>query len=311
MGAIDSGMEITGTRAVAALAEARQPRRSELRRFTASLLQSKTGLVGLVIVVLTALGALAAPAIAPKDPATQDLRARLTPPAWQSGNTEHLLGTDALGRDILSRVIYGARISLIVGVAAVLIAGILGTVTGLISGYYGRAIDGVFMRLADVQLALPSLVLYLTIMAVLGPSLRNLILGLGITNWVVFARVTRSEVLTLRHAQFVEAARATGMGNLRIILVQILPNTANTAIVLSTIIVAGLILAEAGLSFLGLGVPPPTPTWGGMVADGRDYIELAWWISTVPGVAILITVLGFNLFGDWLRDYLDPRLRRS
>lgn len=302
---------VNGTLDSRALSEPRQIKRSEFRRFTSSLVQSKTGLVGLVIVVVVIVVAVFAPIIAPRDPAEQNLIARLAPPAWQqSGSTDHLLGTDALGRDIFSRMIYGSRISLIVGVSATLIAGGLGIATGLVSGYYGRAVDMVLMRFADIQLALPSLILYMTIMAVLGPSLRNLILGLGVTNWVIFARVTRSEVLSLRQAQYVEAARSVGVRDYRIILAHILPNTVNSVIVLSSIIVAGLILSEAGLSFLGLGVPPPTPTWGGMVADGRGHVERAWWISTIPGVAILITVLGFNLFGDWLRDYLDPRLRR-
>lgn len=288
------------------------PQRNEFKRFTRSLMRSKTGLVGLIIVILAISVAVLAPVVSPYDPAAQDLRGRLSPPAWTAeGTTKYLLGTDSLGRDILSRMIHGSRISLIVGATAVLIGGLLGVLVGLFAGYYRGVTDMILMRLADIQLALPSLVLYLTIMAVLGPSLRNLILGLGITNWVIFGRVVRSEVMALRGAQFVDAARSIGVRDGRIIFRHVLPNILNSVIVLSTIIVASMILAEAGLSFLGLGVPPPTPTWGGMVSDGRDYVETAWWISTIPGVVILFVVLGFNLFGDWLRDYLDPRLRRE
>lgn len=285
-----------------------RPRKSRFRRFGASLLQSKTGLLGLIIVLIVVLAAVFAPALAPMDPTEQDITARLTPPAWQSGNTQYLLGTDSLGRDVLSRIIYGSRVSLLVGISAVLVGGTLGTLTGLASGYYGR-LDLILMRAADIQLAIPSMVLYIAIMAVLGPGLRNLILGLGITSWVVYARIVRSQVLSTKQMDFILAAQAIGVRDARTIFSHVLPNVVMSVIVIGTIQVAGLILAEGGLSFLGLGVPPPTPTWGGMVADGRDYVEIAWWIPALPGLAILVAVLGINLFGDWLRDYLDPRLR--
>lgn len=309
-------MEFEGTFSNAVTAASREmhaqlaPQRSELSRLVVSLSRSKTGLIGLAIVTLVVLDAIFAPVIAPRDPTMQNITARLTPPAWHAGGTtDYLLGTDALGRDILSRIVYGARVSLIVGVSAVVIGGILGTSIGLIAGYYAGRVDLALMRLVDIQLAIPSLILYLAIMAVLGPGLRNLILGLGITSWVVYARTVRSEVLGLKHKEFIEAARAIGSRDGRIIFRHVLPNVVMSVIVIATIQVAGLILAEAGLSFLGLGVPPPTPTWGGMIADGRDYVELAWWVSTLPGMAVLVTVLGINLFGDWIRDYLDPRLR--
>jgi peptide/nickel transport system permease protein len=282
---------------------------SRFKRFRTSLVQSKTGLIGLFIVLLVAACAVFAPFISSADPTAQKLTARLVPPIWQSGDRQYLLGTDSLGRDMLSRIIYGSRISLVVGTSAMIIGGTLGTVVGLISGYYEGGVGLILMRFADIQLAIPELVLYIAIMAALGPGLRNLILGLGITSWVVYARVVRSEVLGLKNMEFITASQSIGARDVRILFVHVLPNVIMSDIVIATIQVAGLILAEAGLSFLGLGVPPPTPTWGGMVADGRDYLEPAWWVSTLPGLAILVTVLGINLFGDWLRDYLDPRLR--
>jgi peptide/nickel transport system permease protein len=189
------------------------------------------------------------------------------------------------------------------------VTAVIGIPWGLIAGFIGGPADSLLMRFADIQLSIPSLVLYLTILIVLGPGLRNMILSLGIASWVTFARVTRSEVLAIRNTQFVEAARSVGQREPRIIFVHVLPNVMNSVIVLSTLVVGTLILEAAALSFLGLGIPPSIPAWGSMVADGRAYIQVAWWISTIPGIAIFIAVLGFNLFGDWLRDYLDPRLR--
>lgn len=285
-------------------------RPNRLRQFTWSLSRSITGLIGLIIVILTLVTALFAPVIAPQDPTAQNLRSRLTAPAWESGNSTYVLGTDSLGRDVLSRVVFGSRISLLIGTVSVLIGGTLGVMIGLVSGYFGGVVDGVLMRLTDIQLSLPSLVLYLTIMVVLGPGIRNMILGLGITSWVTFARVARSEVLAIKNTQYIEAARSSGQRSVRIMFIHVLPNIMNSVIVLSTLVIGTLILAAAGLSYLGLGVPPTTPDWGGMVADGQDYVQVAWWISTIPGVAIFVVVLGFNLLGDWLRDFLDPRLRR-
>jgi peptide/nickel transport system permease protein len=226
------------------------------------------------------------------------------------GTRSFPLGTDTLGRDILSRVIYGARISLAVGFTAVAIAGMLGITIGLTSGYYRGRVDDVTMRLAEIQLAVPFILFAIAILAVLGPGLKNLILVLGITGWVTYARVVRGQVLSFREKEFVEAARCVGAGDLRIMFRHILPNTFASVIVIGSFAVAATILAEAALSFLGLGVPPSTPTWGGMVADGREQILTnRWWMYLFPGVAIMLTVLAINAVGDWLRDYLDPRLR--
>ena len=273
------------------------------------LRESKTGLVGLVITLLIVIAALLAKPLSPHDPYRQDIRHRLTGPFWMTGDLDHMLGTDSLGRDILARIIYGARISLLVGVSAVTMSGSIGVTLGLVAGYFRGRWDSIIMRLADVQLAVPTMVLALVAMAVVGPGLRNLIIILGVTGWVGYARVVRGEVLSIREKEFVEAARAIGASHGRILLLHLLPNVAASIIVISSLRVAGMILVEASLSFLGLGVQPPTPTWGGMVAEGRDLVYRAWWVSTFPGIAIFIVVLGINLLGDWLRDVLDPRLR--
>jgi peptide/nickel transport system permease protein len=246
------------------------------------------------------------------DPNRQDLAVALRPPTWFGGEaTAGVLGTDNLGRDIFSRVAHGARVSLLIGVLAVAVAGAIGTLLGLISGFQGGWLGALVMRLADFQLSVPFLILALAIVAAIGPSLLNLIVVLGITGWVPYARVVRSEVLSLREREFVLAARAVGASSWRIMLVHLRPNITASVIVLASLEVARMILSEASLSFLGLGVPPTTPSWGGMVADGRNYLESAWWLATIPGLAIAFTVLGVNLLGDRLRDVLDPHLRRS
>jgi peptide/nickel transport system permease protein len=269
-----------------------------------------TALVGIAILLAITLAAIFADAIAPRSPETQVLTERLDPPSWLGGEHGHLLGTDQLGRDLLSRVIYGSRVSLVVGVAGVLLAGTLGVTLGLLAGYFGGYWDRVIMRVTDVQQAIPALVLAIAVVAILRPSLVNLIVVLAVTTWVAFARVVRSEVLALRETLFVEAARVVGARDRRIITRHILPNVAASIIVIGSLTVANLILFEASLSFLGLGVPPPTPTWGRMVFDGLEYVSTAWWIPLFPGVAVMLTVLGSNLVGDWLRDALDPRQRR-
>jgi peptide/nickel transport system permease protein len=271
-----------------------------------------TGLAAaLVILPAFAGAALLAPWLAPHDPVAQETRASLLPPAWSVGGSRaHLLGTDLLGRDILSRIIFGARVSLVVGVLSVLATLVLGVVLGLAAGYHGGLLDDVLMRLADIQLAIPMMVFAAAIMAVLGPSLRNLVLVLAITGWVLFTRVTRGLVLTLREQDFVEATRALGSADGRIVVRHLLPHLVSPLVVLATLEVGRRIVFEASLSFLGLGVRPPTPSWGSMLSDGREYLLVAWWPSTFPGLAITGVVLALNLVGDWLRDRLDPRLRQ-
>lgn len=278
--------------------------------FARRLARRRTALFGLIVVVVVLVAALAAPWLAAHDPTEQDITNRLRPPGFQdAAGRAHLLGTDHLGRDILARVIFGARPALMVGFAAVAISGLLGMAVGLISGYFGGRIDDVFMRLADVQLAFPFILLAIAVIGVLGPSLPVIIVVIGVSSWVVYARVVRGAVLSLREREFVHAAHALGSRDGRVLLRHILPNAFTPWLVVATLDMARVIVIESALSFLGLGVQPPTPTWGGMLADGRVYISTAWWLATFPGLAILLTVLGINLFGDGLRDTLDPRLK--
>lgn len=277
--------------------------------FIRALLKSRKAMFGLIIVALIVVAAAFSPWLAPYDPDAQTLAARLAPPLATVDGHFHLLGTDQLGRDILSRLIYGARISLLIGLSASLLAGVLGISLGLIAGYAGGRTDDAIMRLSDVQLALPYILVALAILAIAGNSLFNVIVVLAGTQWVTYARVVRSGVLTVKELDYVLAARTLGLTNTHIMLRYILPNVFAPAIVIATFSVAQTIVAEAGLSFLGLGVPTSVPSWGGMLADGRTYIAVAWWLVTVPGLAISLTVIGVNLFGDWLRDYLDPKLK--
>ena len=285
----------------------------KLPRFADALLRSKTALPASIVLLLVVAGALLAPWIAPHDPGTLgtlDIAKRLRPPCFLTGGSlEYVLGTDSLGRDILSRLLYAARISLLVGFAAVALAGSVGVPLGLLAGYLGGWVDDLLMRIADVQLALPPMLLAIFLMAVFGAGLGNVIVVLALASWVGYARVVRGQVLALRGKEFVEAARAAGASDLRLMLRHILPNTMAPVIVIASFSVANAIMSEAALSFLGLGVEPTTPTWGGMLADGREYITDCWWLAAFPGLAILLTVLGINLLGDWLRDYLDPRLK--
>ncbi|HYS16594.1 MAG TPA: ABC transporter permease [Candidatus Binatia bacterium] len=286
------------------------PARREWAVFARRLARRRTALFGLVVVMVVIVSALGAPWLAAYDPTEQDITNRLRPPGSQdAAGRAHLLGTDHLGRDILARMIFGARPALMVGFAAVAISGLLGMGVGLVSGYFGGRIDDVFMRLADVQLAFPFILLAIAVIGVLGPSLPVIIVVIGVSSWVVYARVVRGAVLSLREREFVQAARALGSGDGRVLVRHILPNAFTPWLVVATLDMARVIVIESALSFLGLGVQPPTPTWGGMLADGRVYISTAWWLATFPGLAILITVLGINLFGDGLRDTLDPRLR--
>ena len=273
------------------------------------LLENKGAVFGLIMVLGVIFSAIFAPLISPHDPILQDVEKRLLPPLGQAGaDPNYLLGTDQLGRDIVSRLIYGARISIVVSVSAVVFSAFLGTIIGLFSGFYGGKIDSVFMRLADVQLAFPFILLAIAIIAVLGPNLQNIIIVMGITGWVIYARVVRAEVLSLREKEYVMAVRALGGSNGRIIFNHLLPNVVPPIIVIITLEMARMIIMEAALSFLGLGIQPPTPTWGGMLADGRVYLVTSWWLATFPGLVIMLVVLGINLLGNWLRDILDPRL---
>jgi peptide/nickel transport system permease protein len=273
------------------------------------LVRRRTALFGLLVVGLVVLTAALASTLTPFDPLEQDIGQRLKEPGWQDAQGRvHALGTDHLGRDILARIIYGSRIALLVGLSAVLISGLLGMLIGLMAGYFGGRIDDFLMRLADIQLAFPFILLAIAVIGVLGPSLRNIVIVIGVSSWVVYARVVRAEVLSIREREFVQAAIALGSRDGRILIHHVLPNAFTPWLVVATLDMARVIVIESALSFLGLGVQPPTPTWGGMLADGRVYLSTAWWLATFPGLAILVTVLGINLFGDGLRDTLDPRL---
>ncbi len=270
-----------------------------------------SAMVGLLILTVIMVMAVFGPVLAPHDPDEVDTLRRLRPPFWVSprGSTEHILGTDAVGRDILSRIIYGARTSLVISLISVALGCLLGVFLGLLAGFYRGWVDALISRLLEIQLAYPLILFAISIAAILGANIRNLILVLVVANWPVYTRVIRGQVLAVREQQFVEAARGIGCGDARIIYKHILPNTFSTIIVLATLQVAQVLILEAGLSFLGLGVEPTTATWGSMLNEGRNYILTSWWVETFPGLAITITVLGVNLFGDWVRDTLDPRLR--
>ena len=265
-------------------------------------------LAGMLILLVVVGAAVFAPWVAPHDPAKQSLLRRFTPPVWQAGgHASYPLGTDQVGRDVLSRIVHGARISLTVGVAAVLVSLIVGVTAGLVSGFVGGKVDTVIGTVVDVTLSFPQILLALAFVAALGPSLVTIIVVLGLTGWERYTRVVRAEVMALREKEFVEAARAIGVGRVRIILRHVLPNTVSSIVVMSTLQVAQAILAEAALSFLGVGSGTAYPTWGQMISLGRDFVTVAWWLATLPGLAILLTVLAINLVGDRLRDALDPR----
>ena len=290
--------------------EALAPPRSEWWIFLRRLARRRTSLFGLVVVAVVVVTALTAAVVTPFDPIEQDIGERLKAPLTRdAAGRVHPLGTDHLGRDILARIVFGARPALLVGFAAVAISGVLGMVTGLVAGYFGGRIDDLLMRLADIQLAFPFILLAIAVIGVLGPSLTTIICVIGVSSWVVYARIVRGAALSLREREFVQAAQALGSRDGRILVRHVLPNVFTPWLVVATLDMARVIVIESALSFLGLGVQPPTPTWGGMLADGRVYISTAWWLATFPGLAILITVLGINLFGDGLRDTLDPRLK--
>jgi peptide/nickel transport system permease protein len=254
--------------------------------------------------------AVFAPQVAPHDPLQGSLSKRLKPPAWQQGGSiEYPLGTDKLGRDNLSRIIHGARVSLIVSLVAIFVGGVIGTAVGMISGYFGGWVDAVLMRIVDISLSLPTILLALVLVAAVGPSFGTVITVLVVLLWARYARQVRGETLSIKERDFIARARVAGASHTRIMLRYIFPNVVNSLVVLATLNVGYVILLESALSFLGVGLPRPLPAWGLMIADGRELIVQAWWVSMFPGLAIMLTVLSLNLLGDWLRDHLDPKLR--
>lgn len=266
---------------------------------------NRFAMAGGIIVAALFVVSFLAPYVTPYDPATIDAYHVLLPPS-----ASHWMGTDELGRDVFTRVVYGARISLKVGFVAVGIAIAIGTVVGLVAGYYGGWVDSVLMRFVDIMLCFPTFFLILAVIALLEPSIWYIMLIIGITGWMGVARLVRAEVLTIKERDYITAARSIGASNTRIIFRHILPNAAAPVLVAATLGVAGAILTESALSFLGIGVQPPTPSWGNILTSGKDYLEFAWWLSLFPGVAILVTVLAYNLLGEGIRDALDPRLQR-
>jgi peptide/nickel transport system permease protein len=273
------------------------------RRFKTLFLRNKLAVIATIVLLLLVISATFAPLISPYQWDSQDVSNRLMEP----GSPGHILGTDFMGRDMLSYIIYGAQISIIVGLATVLVGGVLGSVLGWVAGYFGGWADKIIMRLADIQLSFPYILLTLALAAVVGPGLWNVILVLGISSWPIYGRIARGVMLSEKEKEHVEAARAMGFSNYRILFFHALPNTISPLIVVTTLQVGRMIIAEATLSFLGLGVPTSVATWGGLLSDGRGYLYNAWWIATFPGLAIMVTVMMINIIGDALRDILDPK----
>jgi len=263
------------------------------------------GVLGLVIAALVLVAAVGAPLLVAQDPLRSDFAVGLQPPGTQG----HPLGTDQLGRDLLARVLYGARVALFIGLCCVLLTAVVGGLAGLLAGYYEGWLGAVIMRVADVQLSFPFILLALTINAIVGLGLRNIIVSLSVAGWVVYARVVRGEVLSVKEREFVHAAQALGLGRARLLFRHILPNVAPSIVIVGSLQFAQFIVAEAAISFLGFGVQPPTPAWGSMLSESRDYLYVAWWLAAFPGAALAVTALGINLVGDWLRDVLDPKFR--
>ncbi len=271
----------------------------------AAIRRNGLGVIGLVLAALAMLAALAAPILAPHNPFIGDMTQGLRPP----GTPGHPLGTDQLGRDTLSRVLYGARVALFIGLCTVLVTAIVGGLLGLLAGFFGGWSGQALMRLCDVQLSFPFILLAMTINAIVGLGLRNIIISLSAAGWVVYARVVRGEVLSVKQRDFVQAAAALGTSRARILFRHILPNVAPSIIIVASLQFSQFIVAEAAISFLGFGVQPPTPAWGSMLSESRDFLYVAWWLAAFPGAALALTALGVNLVGDWLRDVLDPKLQ--
>lgn len=285
-----------------------QPARTRPSTLARLLRNGKARLGGGLLVVIV-LAAVAAPVVTVYSPTDQNIRQKLLPPVgFDGGGWEHPLGTDQLGRDLLTRVLFGARLSLVIGTVATILAAVTGIVLGILSGYFGGRLDAAIMRIVDIQLAFPAILLALAVMVMLGPGILNLVLVLGVTSWILFSRIIRADVLTTKHRDFMEAGRSIGATDGHLILKYVCPNLVGTISVLATLTLARTIISESSLSFLGLGVEPPTPSWGGMLAEGRSYLSVAWWVTTFPGVALMLTVVGVSLLGDALRDVLDPRL---
>jgi peptide/nickel transport system permease protein len=280
-------------------------------RPAAGAVRRRLPVIPLAIIALFVLGGLLAPWLSPADPQAQSLRNRFRPPVWEeAGSWQRPLGTDRLGRDLLSRILWGARVSLAAGVVTVFLASAVGAAVGLIAGYYGGRADAALMRVTDATMSFPVILLALILAVTVGPSFVNVVVAVAVVLWARYARVIRGQVLTLMELDFVAQARLAGAGAWRIITRHLVPNTLNTLVVLVTLQIGYVIIVEASLSFLGAGIPPPTPAWGSMIAEGREFVTSAWWVSSFPGLAILLVVLAFNLLGDWLRDTLDPKLRQ-
>ncbi|MBU2513925.1 ABC transporter permease [bacterium] len=278
----------------------------QFRRFIRNL----RGLLGGLLVLFLLLVTLFGPQIAPYGPDDMNLRDRLKQPAYSdtTGKSKYLLGADQLGRDLYSRIIYGARTSITIGVLSVSIGMVVGVLLGLLAGYFGGIIEDIIMRISDIQLAFPFILLAILFMAIFGSGFWKIVIILSFSSWVGFTRVTRSEVLTIKEMEYVHAVKSVGASHVRIMFIHILPNVLSSIVVISTLQIANNILLEASLTFIGVGISPDIPAWGSMLAEGRDYFATAWWIATFPGIAIMLPVLGFNLLGDWLRDRLDPNL---
>jgi ABC-type dipeptide/oligopeptide/nickel transport system permease subunit len=289
-----------------------QGTQTKLSRLFGKVWDLKLGVIGGFILLVMLICAVAAPWVAPFDPYEQNIMKRLLPPVFMEGSSpDHLLGTDSVGRDTFSRIIYGTRISLIVGISAVIIQVLIGVMLGLLAGYYGGKIDSIISFMVNVMMGFPFILLAISLVAVIGPSLENIIFALGITGWPVFTRVSRVETIKLRESEFVLCARTLAFNTMRILLRHILPNLMPSILVLATVEVARAIIRESLLSFLGLGIQPPTPSWGMMLAQGRDYMLSEWWLAAFPGFAIFLSALGINLLGDAMRDLLDPHMRKS
>ncbi len=287
-------------------------RSTGVRLIVRSLARDRAASLGLALVVAWLAMGLVGPFVLPGDPNGQELADALRPPAWLEGGVrEQPLGTDHLGRDMLVRIVYGARTSMVIGVSAVVLAATAGALAALFAAEWGGGVDEVLMRVADIQLSIPFILLAITVLALLGGSMGSMVLVLVLAGWVIYARVLRSELLYLREVEFVQGARALGASRLRVIFRHLLPNAAGLVVVVATLELANVIILEAALSFLGVGIGPPEVSWGTMLGDGRDYLTTEWWVATLPGVAITVTILGVNLVGDWARDVLDPRTARS